>query len=59
MQLTRGSVVARTDGKGDRSPMLVRAVRYGPIPYAEVEPVDGGDRRAVLLTEIERDFQVE
>ena len=59
MQLTRGSVVARTDGKGDRSLMRVRVVRYGPIPYAEIEPLDGGDRRAVLLTDLERDYQLE
>ncbi|WP_067903892.1 hypothetical protein [Nocardia vaccinii] len=56
--ISRGTVVARTDGVGSRSPMRVRAVRRAPVPYAEVEPVEGGDRVAVLLTELERDFQI-
>lgn len=56
--ITRGTVVARTDGVGSRSPMRVRAVRHGPVPYAEMEPLDGGDRVAVLLTDLERDFQI-
>jgi hypothetical protein len=29
------------------------------VPYAEVEPISGGQRAAVLLTSLERDFRLE
>ena len=57
-KITRGTVVARIEGEGSRSAMRVRAIRRAPVAYAEVEPVDGGNRVAVLLTELERDFRV-
>ncbi|GAA5108707.1 hypothetical protein [Nocardia iowensis] len=59
MQIARGSRLVRRDDGGNRQVVQIKAVRYSPVPYAEVEPTGGGQRSAVLLTELERDFQPE
>ncbi|MFI6041572.1 hypothetical protein ACIA8C_08045 [Nocardia sp. NPDC051321] len=58
MQVTRGALLVRLDDK-DPAMLRVKAVRYAPIPYAEVEPAGGGRRSTVLLAEVEREFRVE
>ncbi|MFD6157027.1 hypothetical protein ACFWF7_04760 [Nocardia sp. NPDC060256] len=58
MQVTRGALLIRLDDN-DSAMLRVKAVRYAPVPYAEVEPIGGGQRSTVLLAEVEREFRVE
>ncbi|MFE7797635.1 hypothetical protein [Nocardia sp. NPDC057440] len=57
MVIAIGVHLVRTDGTGQRKIMQVKVVRHSPVPYAEIEPIGGGRRVAVLLTELARDFR--
>ncbi|GAA5064588.1 hypothetical protein [Nocardia callitridis] len=57
MVITPGARMVRRDNA--ENAIRVTAIRRNPIPYAEIEPFQGGHRRVLLLQELERDFRVE
>jgi len=45
---------SRTTAKGRCQRFAVKALRYSPIPYVEVEPEGGGVRIQMSFAEVER-----
>ncbi len=54
MAVFPGSTFQRPLPGGQSVTYTVRAVRFGPVPYAEVEPVGGGAREALSMWTVER-----
>lgn len=52
--ISRGLRFSRTTAQGRCQRFDVKALRYSPIPYAEVEPEGGGVRIQMSFTEVER-----
>ncbi|WP_019926072.1 hypothetical protein [Nocardia sp. BMG111209] len=56
MNIHPGMRLMRTTADGVADIVLVHAVRYGPLPYAEISDEPDGNRRSILLAELERQF---
>ncbi|MQY27790.1 hypothetical protein [Nocardia aurantia] len=56
MNIHPGMRLMRTTTDGVADIVLVHAVRYGPLPYAEISDEPDGNRRSILLAELERQF---
>lgn len=54
MAVFPGSTFQRPLPGGQSVTYTVRAVRFAPVPYAEVEPVGGGAREALSMWTVER-----
>lgn len=54
--IKRGSRILRTSARGESVAFEVKAVRYAPVAYAEIEPEGGGERTVVHLAELEKDM---
>ncbi|KAA0021435.1 hypothetical protein [Antrihabitans cavernicola] len=56
IMITRGAHYALIGPHGQRTVFEVKAIRYSPFPYAELEPSGGGNRRVVHLADLQRDL---
>ncbi|RIT25930.1 hypothetical protein D2E81_04945 [Mycobacteroides abscessus] len=57
MAVFPGSTFQRSLPGGQSVTYTVRAVRFAPVPYAEVEPVGGGAREALSMWTVESNCQ--
>lgn len=58
MNIVKGARLIPVHDTALNIPIQVEAVRHNPIAYAEVQPLAGGRRRVVSLTDLERDFRI-
>ncbi|WP_433756775.1 hypothetical protein [Nocardia sp. CA-135398] len=58
MRICPGTLLVPARTAEQAAPVEVKAIRRSPVPYAEVEPHGGGQRRPMLLRDLERDYRL-